>query len=110
MSIVGRGTLVSGDGFEGRLVRADDVDAVLDLLGQDLGEAVLLTDQASATAVAPLLTSLAGVVCTQGGHTAHLAIVSRALGLPCLMGAIFEAEAQPGARVRVTDDGAVHSG
>lgn len=109
--LIGNGTVVSGSGgFGGLLARADDVDSVLELLASDLSETVLLTDQASATAVAPLLPQLAGVICTQGGDSAHLAIVSRALGLPCLMGATFGGEAMHGMRVHVDAEGNVFLG
>lgn len=104
---LGAGSPVSGGAFEGLIVRGDSVDEVLALLGRDLSESVLLTDQASATAFAPILPRLAGVICTAGGEAAHLAIMSRGLGLPCLMQAVLSPEPEPGARVRVDGDGGV---
>lgn len=108
--VVGSGTIVSGRGdFDGKAIRADDVAAVLELLGTDLSGSVLLTDQASATAVAPILPQLAGVVCTSGGESAHLAIVSRALALPCVMGAQLDTEVAVGTRLRVDAEGTIHA-
>jgi signal transduction protein with GAF and PtsI domain len=106
--LVGRGTIVSGKGdFGGRTVQADDIAAVLALVDTDLSDAILLTDQASATAVAPILPNLAGVICTQGGESAHLAIVSRALALPCMMGAKFDVAVEPGTTLHVDGEGRI---
>jgi phosphohistidine swiveling domain-containing protein len=105
---VGSGTLVSGGAFDGSVVRADSVEAVLMLLAlPDLSNDVLVTDQASATAFGPILPRLRGVICTQGGEAAHLAIVARGLGLPCVMQATLDREPEPGTRVRVDADGTV---
>lgn len=105
---VGSGERVSGEGeFGGELLSVGGVDEVLALVGQDLSQRVLLTDQASATLLGPILPELAGVICTAGGPSAHLAIVSRALQLPALMGAELEADLGSGAEVKVDDAGEV---
>jgi phosphohistidine swiveling domain-containing protein len=104
---IGAGTLVSGEGFAGVTVRAETVSAVLDLLTADLADKILLTDQASATAFAPILPRLRGVICTQGGEAAHLAIVSRGLGLPCVMQARLDTDVPEGTHVEVDASGAV---
>jgi signal transduction protein with GAF and PtsI domain len=98
---------VSGEAFAGVIEVVHDVNEVLTLLGRDLSEVVLLTEQASATAFAPILPRLRGVICTKGGEAAHLAIVSRALGLPCVMQAQLTRELTPGDRVSVDDAGRV---
>lgn len=104
---VGRGMPIVGDGFAGEAVRAEAVADVLALLESGAEGKVLLTDQASATAIAPILPSLAGVVCSKGGPSAHLAIVSRALGLPCVMQAEFNQEVAAGTPVRVDSEGRI---
>jgi phosphohistidine swiveling domain-containing protein len=105
--VIGRGELVSGGPFSGRLVVADEISEVLALLGEDLSDAVLLTGQPSATAVGPLLSRVGGVICTGGGPATHLAIVSRGLALPCVMQADMGADVRPGDRVSVDADGVV---
>lgn len=104
---IGRGMVIVGEGFAGPAVRADAVADVLALLEEGVKGRVLLTDQASATAIAPILPDLAGVVCTKGGPSAHLAIVSRAMGLPCVMQAEFDEEIEPGTQVRVDAEGRI---
>jgi rifampicin phosphotransferase len=106
---LGSGRVVSGDGCEGIVRRADDVPAVLALMKDaDLEEVILLCESASATAVVPLLAKVRGIICRSGGPTSHLAIVSREFGLAAVMGAeIAEPEALDGRRVRVTADGEI---
>ena len=88
MTVVGRGLVVSGTGCVGTGRRANSLDEVFALLKDpDLGDAVLLVDSPSATAIVPLLAKVRGIVCADGGMTSHLAIVSREFGLPCLMAA-----------------------
>jgi len=104
---IGRGQLVSGSSVEGVLCRADDVQQVFALMKRpDLDEVILLTESASATAVVPLLAKVRGVVCRSGGMTSHLAIVAREFGLPCILGAEFDAEAD-GRRVVLNADGTI---
>jgi len=86
--LIGVGNPVSGGEAEGRLQPVDEIDQVFALLGSDgVGEAIIVTESASATVVAPLLTRVRGVVCRSGGPTSHLAIITREFGLPCLMAA-----------------------
>lgn len=108
--MVGRGDLLSGGPFDGRVVRADGVEEVLELLRTDLEEAVLVTDQASATSYAPILPRLRGIVCEGGGEAAHLTIVSRGLGLPCVMRAQLERPPRVGERIGVGEDGSITLG
>lgn len=106
---VGRGDVVSGDGCEGEVRRANAVPEVLALTKHgNLADVILLCDSASATAVVPLLAKVRGIICRSGGTTSHLAIVSREFGLPAVMGAdIDDPEALEGRRVRITADGAI---
>lgn len=106
--LAARGLRVCGDQpFKGRIARADTIEQVLALLGKDLSSVVLLTEQASASAVGPILPEVAGVLCTRGGPSAHLAIVSRGLQLPCVMQLEVERELKQGAEVTVDADGQV---
>lgn len=106
--LIGRGERVAGKGDFGGSVRAvEKVDEVLTLLDEDLSGTILLTEHASATALGPILPRLAGVICTKGGPSAHLAIVSRALQLPCVMGVELERELESGTAVRVDAEGGV---
>ena len=104
---VGGGELLSGGAFAGTVVRADELAAVMELLATDLGSSVLVTDQASATSYAPILPRLGGVVCEGGGEAAHLAIVSRGLGLPCVMRAELERRPHAGESIWVEADGSI---
>jgi len=109
VSTIGQGRLVSGGRIEGTLARADDLQQVFGLMKRpDLGEVILLTASASATAVVPLLAKVRGVVCRSGGMTSHLAIVSREFGLPCIVGAeIEDPDGVDGQRVVLGEDGTI---
>jgi phosphohistidine swiveling domain-containing protein len=105
---VGAGERVSGAGeFAGTVARADTVEDVLALAAEDLSDKVLLTEQAAASAFGPILPRMAGVICLRGGPSAHLAIVSRGLGLGCVMGVELTAELAPGDAVAVDEEGKV---
>ncbi len=110
--VLGTGEFVSGKSTSGVARRVVSVDDVLELLNEpDLGEIILLTDSASATAIMPLLTEVRGVICSAGGRTSHLATVSRELGLSCVVATSFTGDADiDGRRVVIADDGKVLSG
>ncbi len=106
--LVGRGLRVYGEEpFSGRIAPANTVKQVLDLLSEDLSSVILLTEQASASAIGPILPGVAGVLCTRGGTSAHLAIVSRGLQLPCVVQLECERDLDPGTQVSVDGDGRV---
>ena len=107
--VVGRGLVASGKGCEGVVRRANRVTDVFALMRDpNLAETIVLTESATATAVVPLLGKVRGLICTSGGITSHLAIVSREFGLTCLMAtSVDDAEALEGARVVLTEDGAI---
>ena len=48
-------------------------------------DVIALFDDAGITTLSPILSELAGTVCTTGGPGSHLAIVSREFGIPCIM-------------------------
>jgi phosphohistidine swiveling domain-containing protein len=88
MTVVGRGLVVSGSGCSGTGRQANELEQVFALLKDpELGDAILLVESPSATAIVPLLSKVRGIVCADGGMTSHLAIVSREFGLPCVMAA-----------------------
>jgi len=108
-TVVTRGLVASGKGCEGVVRLVSGVADVFALMqSPDLGETILLTESATATAVVPLLDRVRGLICTSGGLTSHLAIVSREFGLPCIMGAEVADPAElDGVRVLMAADGTV---
>jgi phosphohistidine swiveling domain-containing protein len=106
---LGRGNVVSGTGVEGTLRRANAVPEVFALMREpNLEEVILLTDSPAATAVVPLLSKVRGIVCCSGGMTSHLAIVSRELGLSCVMGAeLPDADTLDGVRILIDGEGTI---
>lgn len=105
---IGSGERVSGAGeFAGVVARADTIEDVLALAAEDLSDKVLLTEQAAASAFGPILPRMAGVICLRGGPSAHLAIVSRGLGLGCVMGVELTGDLAPGDAVAVDAEGKV---
>lgn len=110
MDTLGQGTLVSGRGVRGTAKRVTDVEDVVGLLTGDaeLGDIILITESASAATIMPLLSEVAGIVCTVGGATSHLATVSRDFGLTCVVGAgSLRLDEVDGASIVVNEDGTV---
>lgn len=109
MEPLGRGTLVSGGSVRGVGRRVTSVDDVVRLLGDaDLAETILVTASASATTMMPLLPDVAGVVCTEGGPTSHLAIVARDFGITCVVGAsLLRLDDADGKSIEILGDGVV---
>lgn len=107
--VITQGLVASGAGCEGVLRRAAEIPEVLALMKEpDLSGTILLTESATATAVVPLLSRVRGLICTGGGITSHLAIVSREFGLSCVMAApVDDPAALEGVRVVVEADGTV---
>jgi phosphoenolpyruvate-protein kinase (PTS system EI component) len=106
---VGSGIVASGGDVEGVVHQAKDVSDVFALLkSPELEQTILLADTPSATAIVPLLPRIRGVICTTGGVTSHLAIVSREFGLPCVMAAeIKDPDLLEGKQVRIGADGTI---
>jgi phosphoenolpyruvate-protein kinase (PTS system EI component) len=46
---------------------------------------ICIVDDAGITTLSPILSELAGTICTTGGPGSHLAIISREFGIPCIM-------------------------
>lgn len=109
MATVGHGVAVSGHGAAGIVRRADSIEDVIALAKDgELANVVLLTGSAAATALIPLLPSVAAVVCTTGGRTSHLALVAKELGITCVMAAhLDDADGLPGQHVTVSASGVI---
>jgi phosphohistidine swiveling domain-containing protein len=109
MAVVGTGLVVSGSECTGIGRQANEPEQVFALLRDPaLEETILLVDSPSATALVPLLAKVKGIVCSGGGMTSHLAIVSREFGLPCLMAAdVGEMAALDGETIRISKDGEI---
>jgi phosphoenolpyruvate-protein kinase (PTS system EI component) len=57
-----------------------------DVAGVDAAGRILLISGTIGPGVAALMTKCAGLVCKSGGLTAHIPILAREMGLPCLIG------------------------
>jgi len=69
----------------GTLVYVTKIEDVIDLFDTAKGK-ICLVDDAGITTLGPILSDLAGTICTTGGAGSHLAIISREFGIPCIMG------------------------
>jgi phosphohistidine swiveling domain-containing protein len=110
--LLAEGTFVgAAEPATGRLVRVDGPEQVLELLDSGAEGAVLLVDAPSATGIAPILPLAAGVICTSGGVTSHLALVAKEFGVPCVVGASFRRDAGElvGVEVALGVDGTVRA-
>ncbi|MHA1804583.1 MAG: PEP-utilizing enzyme [Promethearchaeota archaeon] len=68
----------------GELIYIKTLEDVIDLFDKAFGK-ICIIDNDGTTALSPILSELAGVVCTTGGMGSHLAIVSREFEIPCIM-------------------------
>jgi phosphohistidine swiveling domain-containing protein len=109
MGVVGRGLVVSGSGYTGLGRTANEVQEVFSLLKDPaLAQTILLVESPAATAVVPLLSKVTGILCSGGGMTSHLAIVSREFGLPCVMAAeVGDLAALDGRTLTITAEGEI---
>jgi hypothetical protein len=110
---IGSGTMVSGGGEPavGTFVALLDVDGLMRVMDGDLTELVAYLEHPNVTMMAPIQSRLAAIVCANGDEQAHVAIVSRELGLPCVVQLTLD-RADPaeldGLRVRLEPDGSLH--
>jgi phosphoenolpyruvate synthase/pyruvate phosphate dikinase len=90
---------------EGELVYVKTVEDVIALFDNAQGK-ICLVDDAGTTTLGPILSDLAGVVCTSGGPGSHLAIVSREFDLACIMGIKLKKNISEyeGKRVRISTE------
>ena len=85
MEIIGKGLSCSSKSeVTGELVYVQSVEDVINLF--DIAEGkICLVDDSGTTTLGPILSDLAGILCTTGSAGSHLAIVSREFDLPCIM-------------------------
>ncbi len=63
------------------------IDDSLELYEENPGNTIILMHTAGVTAIAPIISKVKGVICTKGGVSSHLAILSREFRIPCIMAA-----------------------
>jgi phosphoenolpyruvate synthase/pyruvate phosphate dikinase len=71
---------------EGEIRIINSVQDVIKLWKEGADGKIVLVEDAGTTTLGPILSKLAGVVCTTGALGSHLAIVSREFQIPALMG------------------------
>jgi pyruvate,water dikinase len=82
-----RGTILTTGEAVGRKIGQGTVNIIADVSGMDEFHAnqVLVTDMTDPD-WEPIMKIAAGIVTNRGGRTCHTAIVSRELGIPCIIG------------------------
>ena len=85
---IGQGKVVGAPATVTGIARfVADIQTVVEMMNADMSATILLVEDASATAVAPIIGDARAVVCTSGGPTSHLALVSKEFGVPCVVAA-----------------------
>lgn len=90
MRRVGVGLITLRLSAEGELRVVKSIQDVIKLWKEGPDGKIVLVEDAGTTTLAPVLPKLAGVVCTSGALGSHLAIVTRELQIPALMGTKLE--------------------
>lgn len=91
----------------GNFVYVTKIEDVIDLFDKAKDKICLVHD-AGMTTLGPILSDLAGTICTTGGAGSHLAIISREFGIPCIMGIKISTNEIPSLidkKVKITHDG-----
>lgn len=105
-TIIGRGTKVfEAPAVRGEWRRLDHPDEVLELMDTSAEHVVACVADAGATFLAPIFDDLAAVVCLSGTPQSHVGIVSREYHVPCVMGAVLDADPADGDDVEVDCSG-----
>jgi len=108
MRKVGKGLSCSSKlEVSGTLVYVTKIEDVIDLFDKAKGKICLVHD-AGITTLGPILSDLAGTICSTGGAGSHLAIISREFGIPCVMGIKISTNEIPlliDKKVKITHDG-----
>jgi phosphohistidine swiveling domain-containing protein len=111
-TLVGSGMATNfADGAEGTLREVRGPEDVLALTDEIDGRAwsppVILVHEAGGTTLGPLLGEIAGVVSTKGTLGAHVALLAKEYGCPCIVGARLTVPADELGLVRLSPDGTV---
>lgn len=69
-------------------------------------DAIGVLPLAGSTVLAPIVESFRGLVCLSGTSRSHLGIISRELGIACVMGGTLSAELAEGDRIRLQSSAA----
>ena len=77
--------LSSGAEVEGTLKEIRSSSDALTLCEAPSQSLIVLLKTAGVTIVTPILSMIKGIVCTSGGTSSHLAIISREYRIPCIM-------------------------
>jgi phosphohistidine swiveling domain-containing protein len=100
-----------GDPVEAELREVNGPTDVLDVL--DLVDTpewvppVILIHEAGGTTLGPLLGKIVGVVSTTGTIGAHIALLAKEYGCPCIVGARLDDAIEDRRRVRLVADGSI---
>lgn len=110
--IVGSGRLVSGGGAEGsggRFVALIGVEDLMKAMDDGDDQLIAYVESPNVTMIAPVSHRLAGIVCVTGDELAHIAIVARELGVPCVVEAELKTPAVElnGSLAWITKDGSI---
>jgi phosphohistidine swiveling domain-containing protein len=91
----------------GELVYVKTVEDVIQLF-DGATDKICIVDDAGITTLSPILSDLAGTICTTGSAGSHLAIISREFGIPCIMGIKLytdDINSLKGKKVKISHDG-----
>lgn len=91
----------------GEMVFVQSVEDVINLFDIADGKICLVQDSGTTT-LGPIVSDLAGIVCTSGSAGSHLAIVSREFEIPCIMGIIISLDdlsVLNGKKVKIATEG-----
>jgi phosphohistidine swiveling domain-containing protein len=96
---------------EGPLYEINGAREALDLMDRisdgEVTGPIVLVHEAGGTTVGPLLEEISGVVSTTGTLGAHVALLAKEYGCPCVVGAQWHVPAMEIERVRLDADGTV---
>jgi phosphoenolpyruvate-protein kinase (PTS system EI component) len=95
----------------GTFVALLDVEGLMKVMDGGDDDLIAYLEHPNVTMMAPIQSRLAAIVCANGDEQAHVAIVSRELGLPCAVQldlGVARAADLDGQRVRLEPDGSLH--
>jgi len=72
---------------EGTVKEINSYSDSLELYENQPQNLVILLRTAGVTVIAPIISLIKGIICTSGGTSSHLAIISREYRIPCIMAA-----------------------